>query len=797
MRNINWRIVLLLVVVVLICVNQVSAVESAGQHPGAEDPYALTISGGISLGVYEAGLNWIIVDTLRDKFLDAGQTKYRLDTVTGASAGAINTLISAIRFSELDSTKSIYNNLYKKTWQDVDVEKLLESPTDDDLLRLDLGVEKKKALPDSIFTRKVFKGIIDDLRLSVEKGQFRKNSEVKLAFTVTRSVPLKTTIQTATGSEEVETQRTVIPLIAMAEKKEDGFGLVFKNNTSYQPVNGKNMELIYLPQVKGRVEFDAVARAVLASSAFPMAFSRVELQHCQQTTGDTAADTDLAGTCPEGYAVENGYFSDGGAFDNVPLGLTVELVEQTETGYQHVPATYIYMDPAKRRGVKSNPVDPGSIENSLELPLNDDIDFSFLVLEEQLKALIPTLGTMSTGELRRSLIGMFDIKNGDNGHRHLRQTSRFPALTGNFIGHFGAFFDDSFRLYDYSAGVYDGLMNVTNYLCAQDEECNPNDPAFEVKQAEIFIDLVNKQLDFNTAPYQNQKINQLVGAFLAKEKTTPAWDEAKAKFPVLDKEAAADTVYAVMSQIDESDKKAFKKFLAMLKPDKDKFSPRVQKMIESPKYWALDLGQRVIERLIEIEKKGGGKHQLLLKVASVVANLKEARKNHATWSLSSVKKEKGWLGFYFPKKKWYMLVPDSIAMDGAQSAVSVSYLAAPKKIIGEWGYFEWEPFSFHQQFKEVNGTRLNYWRTGGSFRHPFENVALSSIGIGLYANQNLSGTNRFGNDFMFGGEVNLGLVADKLRISIGTRDMTGTYDGEMLTVSMGFTDIDSWLSMAF
>ena len=60
-------------------------------------PYSLTISGGISLGVYEAGLNWVIIEQLRNGRL-SGDEMTRLLSVTGASAGAINTLIASLRY---------------------------------------------------------------------------------------------------------------------------------------------------------------------------------------------------------------------------------------------------------------------------------------------------------------------------------------------------------------------------------------------------------------------------------------------------------------------------------------------------------------------------------------------------------------------------------------------------------------------------------------------------------------------------------------------------------------------------
>ncbi len=57
-----------------------------GDQPPAEkrgeQPYAITISGGVSLGAYEAGLNWTVLELLRN----AQDHEADLEGVTGASA---------------------------------------------------------------------------------------------------------------------------------------------------------------------------------------------------------------------------------------------------------------------------------------------------------------------------------------------------------------------------------------------------------------------------------------------------------------------------------------------------------------------------------------------------------------------------------------------------------------------------------------------------------------------------------------------------------------------------------------
>src|SRR3954452_8405790 len=74
--------------------------------PTANDtvPVVLTISGGISLGSYESGVNWALVDFFRHSYHSAafdsayGVRPHRLDVAAGASAGNINALLSSLEW---------------------------------------------------------------------------------------------------------------------------------------------------------------------------------------------------------------------------------------------------------------------------------------------------------------------------------------------------------------------------------------------------------------------------------------------------------------------------------------------------------------------------------------------------------------------------------------------------------------------------------------------------------------------------------------------------------------------------
>lgn len=164
-----------LVLLTVLCL--VSGKAAAAPLTSSAQPFALTISGGISLGVYEAGLNWVLVENIRRH-----RDRFQLQTVTGASAGAINTLVSAMRFAEDDEADEwarVDHNLFRETWIDIDISDLMPDVlTQYDQLALDIGGTGKAPLKDSLFSRQVFTAVIDNLRKLADQPRYRAGVSV-------------------------------------------------------------------------------------------------------------------------------------------------------------------------------------------------------------------------------------------------------------------------------------------------------------------------------------------------------------------------------------------------------------------------------------------------------------------------------------------------------------------------------------------------------------------------------------------------------------------------------------------
>ncbi len=366
-----------------------------GEQPPAEkrgeQPYAITISGGVSLGAYEAGLNWTLLELLRN----AQDHEADLEGVTGASAGSINSLLTSIRWCQSadleEGVNDVDHNLFSDAWRDIGFDELMpDDPADyagqgdPTAYGADLIMSRKKA----------FAKILATVRALLTAGRGFRPCDVKLGMTVTSRDPKSLVV----SDLHVENQRYVIPL----RVRSDGTSIEFYVDTRIQESGRKDLlgNLLFLAPdhvisdpddpknpKKRRFVVDApkVLRAALASSAFPGAFGPVELRHCvapgpprnQEETAEQrnkrvcsggrvtpSAKCEALGKAldMDGTAVQcSQKFIDGGVFDNIPLGVAMaqlesELEARPAKQPPRRPLRYLYIYYNNRRGVP--PRDP-------------------------------------------------------------------------------------------------------------------------------------------------------------------------------------------------------------------------------------------------------------------------------------------------------------------------------------------------------------------------------------------------------------------------------------------------------
>lgn len=310
-------------------------------------PVSIAISGGASKGAYEAGLNWSAIKIVREGpglvTLTGGQFfPIEMVSITGASAGGINTLLSGLSWCSRDEkdgglSNRIDDNLFRDIWLRVDINTLLPRDADSPIYLPD----------DAVLSRKDFLEAATELRKKWSKPLFKKDCRIPLGVTVTKIEPEVLSV----GKVDVQNQRFYIPFELRVV--DDSSIKFFFEPADYPKVADPSM--ILMPRAHDTQPFSIDNQQIIDSafttSAFPMAFGRKRLQYCRlvqenskQELASTKADTSLL--CPDGYELAEAEFADGGLFDNLPIGVARTLAESNKRNDNApYPVTYFYIDP--------------------------------------------------------------------------------------------------------------------------------------------------------------------------------------------------------------------------------------------------------------------------------------------------------------------------------------------------------------------------------------------------------------------------------------------------------------------
>jgi len=242
----------------------------------------------------------------------------------------------------------------------------------------------------------------------LEKPIFQKGCEVPLGVAVTKVTPIIEKVQ----GIKVKNQNFSVSLNF---QEHGGKGVVF--NKKLKP-NGDFY--ISIPNIeKDRTK---LIDLLFASGAFPGAFQQVKLDYAYK-----------------GKKHSN-YFIDGGLYDNVPLNLAISLNSKAKT--------FFFMDPSNMR----KEPDEDNIDKEEEAPMG--------FIGSNLLPVFSSFDIMQSMKLYEAINQNFR----GNSNKQLVLSSRYHPLTGKYLGHFGAFLDQDFRLYDYYVGVYDAIYHLADAL---------------------------------------------------------------------------------------------------------------------------------------------------------------------------------------------------------------------------------------------------------------------------------------------------------------------------------------------
>lgn len=269
----------------------------AAALPGAARPaaaparmdLALTISGGVSLGSYEAGFLSYALEVAR-----RNPGRFGFPLATGASAGSVNALLSALAACG-EPAPSPRQSLFWQVWTSAGFDRLFRP-----------GETGRQG----IFSRRWLGETADRLERALARG-LPESCQVVLGVAVTRLNPRLV----RAGGGAVEALRTEEKFVLRLSGRGPGRMPRFAN---FVDTRHAGEQLLLAERPDGEVDFATVRDLLLASSAFPLAFPPQPLAYCVVPGGAGPR------ACPA-EAARTDLFLDGGFFDNQPLRLATSV----------------------------------------------------------------------------------------------------------------------------------------------------------------------------------------------------------------------------------------------------------------------------------------------------------------------------------------------------------------------------------------------------------------------------------------------------------------------------------------
>lgn len=577
----------------------------------------MVVSGGVSLGAYEAGYNWTLIKLLRHLATNSTKVRPHLTSLAGASAGSINALLSGIYWCQKDNItlhNSVDDNLFYDIWTGIDINNLQikgDSSENNTSLFTRAPLEQKA------------KQIIEHMRRPI----YRKGCSVPLGVMVTKNTPI---LENFDGIN-IKNQSFAIPMQLL-----ESHNTLRVKNSKLHPSKDNYFSTLAIAALDSNLT--KIKDILFASSAFPGAFTKVKLNYIYKNKKGSD------------------YFLDGGVYNTIPLNIALAQDKSINN--------FVFIDPDSRRyyrkGVQQNSAQSymycksGNFKIAPHQEQSSSSDSSETgFFGSNLLPLMHATNVFRSMKLYQTINRYFRF----NPKKHLILSSRYHPLTGEFLWNFGAFLDKNFREFDYYVGVYDAIYRV-----AQES----------IKRGYSQSNILPKEMDRLVKILHFKKGSDADTTYSMFKQI-----EFCAKMPKQNNRFAA--IYRAFDFTSTAKNRytfrAFKKFIQKLNISnfhiqQDSFLYYAK---EHPQSWYKKSAQEIIDRVILLENKKAQEDKNYLPIARAL--------DFSAWISSGILSKKEGVEFQpllFPESKGvatlpYKLFPSEIAFDTVNGGFSLGY----------------------------------------------------------------------------------------------------------------------------
>lgn len=413
-------------------------------------PFAITVSGGVSLGSYQAGYLFFATEWLK-----AAQ-KFEVNLITGASAGSINALFTGLALCDEAPILDPRDSPFYRAWIPIGFQDLREGG----------------AGPLSILNREALKAMAANLLDSVWRQGPGSPCDFVLGISGTRLGPRP---QEITKGLKVPKQKEKF-LIRIQGDPAKPAPQRWTLSNYFSPES--HLRQPFLPFGEGK-DTAVLAAALFASASFPVAFPPQPMEYClvdsqlynrafpggggMPASGGWSTLVRAAKAMGNGSHAcpQTGHFLDGGIFDNNPLALAYKTAGKGlrmrdghaywldrpagNAGPDSAPASlyFMYLDPDQSlfpRPGQGGEMEEKFLETLLPTVMGFGKHFIAASRSEELHALVEDHPGLS---------------------RRVGLTSNYFPLMSDFLSAFFGFYETEFRVFDFHMGIYDAYKYIS------------------------------------------------------------------------------------------------------------------------------------------------------------------------------------------------------------------------------------------------------------------------------------------------------------------------------------------------
>jgi predicted acylesterase/phospholipase RssA len=289
---------------------------------------AVTIAGAVSLGSYEAGATYEILDAVR-QHNDNPETIVngdfiRIDVLTGASAGGMTATILAqkLLFQRDVFVGVYYNPLYDAWVRQINLEGLLSS--------VDKPIsEGGDPAPLSLFSSQLIEQIAQNILAQQDaSGHVPLNGGMHNAIDPTRGIRLGLALTNINGVN---------------------YGYQVFGGDEFRYTNFSDQLLrAFGPGDRSFPPWKEISEAAVACGAFPFAFRSKALLRSRADFGPT----DTLDPWPANAQRHIFAYTDGGVLQNQPLGMAKNLVDLNDNHLCNENRFYLFVSPSPMEGIQ-------------------------------------------------------------------------------------------------------------------------------------------------------------------------------------------------------------------------------------------------------------------------------------------------------------------------------------------------------------------------------------------------------------------------------------------------------------